>query len=75
MPAEKIDLSGVPCPANAARALMRLEGLDGGAELEIIIDDGEPAANLPPALEQEGHTIVGRVRAGAKWIITARKSQ
>lgn len=75
MAEEKMDLSGVPCPANAARALMRLEGMDRGATLAITIDDGEPAENLPPALEQEGHLVLGRVRAGAKWIITARKGQ
>jgi len=75
MSAEKLDLSGVPCPANAARALMRLEGMDGGATLEITLDDGEPVENLPPALRQEGHTIIGKRREGAKWVITARKSQ
>ncbi|MCX5792825.1 MAG: sulfurtransferase TusA family protein [Elusimicrobia bacterium] len=75
MPAEKLDMSGVPCPANAARALMRLEGMDPGAVLEITLDDGEPVTNLPPALEQEGHTITARRREGAKWVITARKSQ
>jgi TusA-related sulfurtransferase len=73
MPAEKLDLSGVPCPANAARALMRLEGMDAGAALEIILDDGEPVENVPPALEQEGHLIISKIQDGSKWKITARK--
>lgn len=75
MAEEKMDLSGVPCPANAARALMRLEGMDSGDTLAITIDYGEPAENLPPALELEGHTIVSKCREGAKWIVTARKGQ
>jgi len=74
MPDETMDLSGVPCPANAARALMRLEGMDPGSTLEIIIDDGEPVNNLPPALEQEGHVILSKLRDGGKWKVTARKS-
>ena len=75
MPRESLDLSGVPCPANAARALMRLETLDPGAELEITVDDGEPALNLPGSLTGEGHKIIEKRRAGAKWIFVARKSK
>lgn len=73
MPAETLDLSGVPCPANAARALMKLEGMDAGSTLEITIDGGEPVQNLPPALEQEGHIILSKTRENGKWRITARK--
>lgn len=53
-----IDLSGVACPLNAARALLKLETMSPGSILEIIIDDGEPRANVPPALEEEGHTVL-----------------
>ncbi|HBA60107.1 MAG TPA: sulfurtransferase TusA family protein [Elusimicrobia bacterium] len=72
---ETLDLSGVPCPANSARALLRLETLDPGAELEITVDDGEPALNLPPSLEREGHAVIALRREGAHWVIVARKSQ
>ena len=75
MPHETLDLSGVPCPTNAARALLRLETLDAGAELEITVDDGEPALNLPPSLERGGHAVVALRREGAKWVIVTRKSQ
>lgn len=73
MPRETLDLSGVPCPANAARALMRLETMDPGAELEITVDDGEPALNLPASLTGEGHLLIEQRRDGAKWIMVARK--
>ncbi|MCM2266903.1 MAG: sulfurtransferase TusA family protein [Elusimicrobiales bacterium] len=73
MAREQLDLRGVPCPANSARALMRLETLAPGDELEITVDDGEPALNVPASLEGEGHAVTRKIRAGACWTITARK--
>ena len=72
---ETLNLSGVPCPANAARALMRLETMDPGAELEITVDDGEPTLNLPDSLTGEGYVIIEKRQVGAKWIMVARKSR
>lgn len=74
MAPEKLDLSGVPCPANSARALLRLEALPPGAELEILVDDGEPALNVPSSLRAEGHEVLAKLRCGPGWKITARKA-
>lgn len=74
MAQDKLDLSGVPCPANSARALMRIETLDPGDILEITVDDGEPALNVPASLAAEGHKVLKKRRSGGKWIITARKA-
>ena len=73
VPDERMDLSGVPCPQNSARTLIKLEGMDEGEILEIIIDDGEPMENVPPSLEEDGHQIVGKEQAGDKWIILVRR--
>ena len=54
---EKLDLRGIPCPKNAAKASLALAGMLSGEKLEIILDNGEPMENVPPALEMEGHTI------------------
>ena len=72
-PEETLDLSGVPCPANAARALIAIEGLPSGALLRISLDDGEPILNVPPALEEQGHAVVEKVRAGAGWQVLVRR--
>jgi len=74
MPRETLDLSGVPCPANSARALLYLEGMNSGSELKIIVDDGEPSLNLPDSLIGEGYTIIEKRRKGKKWIILVRKN-
>lgn len=66
-PDESMDLRGVPCPGNFARVLLRLEGMAGGALLEVIVDDGEPIDNVPRAVLDEGHEVVARERAGDAW--------
>lgn len=66
-PDEHLDLRGVRCPANSARALVRLECMDAGQLLEILVDDGEPIAHVPEALDEEGHRILVQERAEAAW--------
>jgi tRNA 2-thiouridine synthesizing protein A len=52
----------VPCPANAAKALIKLGTMDLGEQIEIWLKDGEPVQNLVPALEEAGHRILERRR-------------
>jgi len=70
---ERLDLTGVPCPANTARALLAIEWMDEGRILEILVDDGEPIENVPPSLVAEGHTILLEERAGPGWRVLVRK--
>jgi len=72
-PEETLDLSGVPCPANAARALLAIESLPPGALLRISLDDGEPILNVPPALEEQGHAVVEKARAGSGWQVLVKR--
>ena len=58
-PDERLELFGVPCPMNAARALLALQLMDEGQVLEVWVDDGEPRENVPESLEMEGHQILG----------------
>lgn len=71
---DSIDLSGVPCPANAARLLLRLELLEPQKVLEITVDDGEPAQNILDSLAQDGHKIVKKEKIGKSWKIRVRKA-
>ena len=57
-----LDLTGVPCPQNAARTLLRLGMMDTGEVLMITIDDGEPIELVPGSVTDEGHTILEQVQ-------------
>jgi TusA-related sulfurtransferase len=72
-PDAELDLTGVPCPQNAARSLLRLAMMDEGEILQITIDDGEPIDLVPDSVELDGHTITHREQlADSRWVIRVR---
>ncbi len=58
IPDEKIDLRGVLCPINFVKTKLKLEMMDSGQILEVILDDGEPIRSVPRSIKEEGHRIV-----------------
>jgi tRNA 2-thiouridine synthesizing protein A len=52
---EKLDLRGVRCPLNWARARVRLEELGPGAHLVLLVDDPRSVRDLPRAAEACGY--------------------
>lgn len=59
---ERMDLSGVGCPINYVRVKLRLEEMETGERLEVILDDGEPIRNVPASLLNDGHTLLEQVK-------------
>ncbi len=55
---EHLNLRGVKCPLNWAKAKVRLEYLDQGDYLELVIDDPKGRRDIPRAAEAEGYAIV-----------------
>ena len=53
-----LDLRGVVCPINFVKTKLRLEEMAKGQILEIVIDQGEPMANVPRSIKEEGHRII-----------------
>ena len=54
----RLDLRGVKCPLNWARAKVRLEQLGRGEVLELTLDDPRGARDIPGAAEAEGYVIL-----------------
>jgi tRNA 2-thiouridine synthesizing protein A len=69
---EYLDLTGIVCPINTARALLRLARMPDGAVLELRIDDGEPSRNVPSALIDEGHEILDMTPLAKQWRVMVR---
>lgn len=63
-PKHHIDLRGVPCPLSWARAKIRLESLDRGDELTVLVDDPKGARDIPRAAEAEGYAVEATVADG-----------
>lgn len=53
-----IDLRGVMCPINFVKTKLKLETLEAGEVLEVILDSGEPIQNVPKSIKEEGHKII-----------------
>jgi tRNA 2-thiouridine synthesizing protein A len=54
----RLDLQGVLCPLNFVKAKLKLEEMEPGEILELILDDGEATTSVPRSLKNEGHQII-----------------
>lgn len=70
---QRLDLRGVTCPSNFVRAKLKLEDMQQGEILEIIIDDGEPIKNVPRAIKEEGHQILEVEKLKNYWRLLVKK--
>lgn len=53
-----LDLRGVKCPLNWAHAKVRLEQMERGQILQLILDDPRGARDIPRAAEAEGYVVL-----------------
>ena len=72
---ERIDLSGVICPNNFVKTKLKLEEMQAGQILEVILDNGEPIKNVPRAVKEEGHQILKVEKIGKYWRLLIRKHE
>lgn len=73
-PDDKIDLRGVLCPINFVKTKLKLEMLDSGQVLEVILDDGEPMRSVPKSVKEEGHKIIKVENMGTAYRILIKKT-
>ena len=52
-----MDLTGVVCPLNWVRAKLKLEELDPGDALTLLLDPGEPIESVPHSAREDGHDV------------------
>lgn len=69
----RLDLRGVKCPLNWARAKVKLETMARGEILELVLDDPRGARDIPRAAEAEGYSILDSHAAGGIFHISVEK--
>jgi len=57
---ELLDLRGVMCPFNFVKTKLKLEDMEQGQILAVLLDDGAPIKNVPMSVKNEGHTILSQ---------------
>ena len=71
---EELDLRGEVCPYTFVKTKLRLEELDSGQDLTILLDDSAATANVSRSLRSEGHEILDlKALSGEVWQIIVKK--
>ena len=69
-----LDLRGVMCPINFVKTKLKLESMEPGEVLEVILDSGDPIQNVPKSIKEEGHKIVEVKKEGDFFRIKAQRN-
>jgi sulfite reductase (ferredoxin) len=70
----KIDLLGVKCPFNYVKTKLKLETMQSGQRLEVLLDDGEPSENVPRSVQSDGHKLLSHVEENGHHKIVIEKA-
>ena len=73
MKAEELDLRGVICPYNFVKTKLKLESLQKGDQLTVLLDEGEPIRNVPQSVINEGHQVIQQIRVGHYYQVVIQK--
>jgi tRNA 2-thiouridine synthesizing protein A len=71
----ELDLRGVICPYNFVKTKLKLEAMDQGQILAVLLDDGDPIKNVPRSVENEGHTVLAQDRVGSSYRVLIRREE
>jgi len=71
--ARTLDLRGVLCPMNFVRTKLALEDLSAGDVLEVWLDTGEPAENVPRSAGLDNHDVLEVAEDGDHVRVKIRK--
>jgi tRNA 2-thiouridine synthesizing protein A len=68
-----LDLRGVKCPLNWAHARVRLEQMNRGEVLELLLDDPRGVRDIPRAAEAEGYAVAEPAGENGVWRLRIEK--
>ena len=55
---DTVDITDKVCPLTFVKAKVAIDELDDGEVIAIRMNDGEPVANVPRSIKDEGHLII-----------------
>lgn len=73
-PDEELDLRGVICPYNFVKTKLKLEGMEQGQILSVILDAGDPIRNVPQSVSNEGHTVLSQEPINQSYRVIIRRN-
>lgn len=70
---EELDLRGVICPYNFVKTKLKLDTLEAGSQLAVLLDDGDPIHNVPKSIMNEGHQVLTQEKVASHYRIVIQK--
>ncbi|WP_447975566.1 sulfurtransferase TusA family protein [Nitrospira sp. Kam-Ns4a] len=69
----ELDLRGVICPYNFVKTKLKLETMEPGQILAVILDEGEPIRNVPRSVTDDGHLVLSQERHDRAYRVMIQK--
>jgi tRNA 2-thiouridine synthesizing protein A len=69
----ELDLRGVICPYNFVKTKLKLETMEEGQVLSVLLDEGDPIRNVPRSVANEGHTVLAQERLERAYRVLIRR--
>jgi TusA-related sulfurtransferase len=74
-PVASLDITREVCPMTYVRTKLKLESIDAGQVLEVLLRGEEPLQNIPRSAMEEGHEVVSlEPTASGSWRLLIRKN-
>lgn len=74
-PDAELDLRGVICPYNFVKTKLKLETMEKGQLLAVLLDAGDPIRNVPKSVSNEGHTVLSQEPVEQAYRIVIRRRE
>lgn len=71
---QSLNLKSTPCPINFVRTKLRLEKMQLGEILEVLLDDGEAIESVSKSITEEGQKILEKIQQeDSSWKLVIEK--
>jgi tRNA 2-thiouridine synthesizing protein A len=70
-----LDITPDVCPITFVKIKLKLDQLNKGEVLEVLLNDGEPIQNVPRSVKGEGHKILSMEKAGEKYKLLIERGE
>ena len=71
----ELDLRGVICPYNFVKTKLKLETMETGQVLSVLLDAGDPIRNVPVSVQNEGHTVLAQEKIDQSFRVLIRREE
>jgi len=69
----ELDLRGVICPYNFVKTKLKLETMEEGQLLSVLLDAGDPIRNVPQSVSNEGHKVLSQEPVEQAYRVVIRR--